>query len=248
MRRFLFLLVAFAWISGNAWAGQPDLSAPDHSALDPSVQEQPGLGESAPDPSVQQQPASDESVQDQALSDASELDQVPHIHPSSSWYLPRQVTLGGFAGRTFTPQVRISWEWTFIQERSDALMVVLSGGGGWAASTADQPDSDGNAPISWFFEQTVQAGLGYRGVFAEDWAWGFKVTAGPAWVGARSPGLADDRETIGLVEGLLEIGHYIGTVQVGVTGGLQTVMQHPARSYASHGAGGVMFGLFTNWR
>jgi hypothetical protein len=158
------------------------------------------------------------------------------------------VTLGGFAGRTVTPQLRIGWELTLIQEREDALLVVFEGGGGWALSTSLEPDSEGNPGFSWFFEHSLQAGLGYRQVFAEDFAWGFKVVSGPAWVGARSPGLPGERQLIGLLEARLEIGHYFGSTQVGLTGGLQTVFGHVAHRYASHGAGGVMFGIFANWR
>jgi hypothetical protein len=179
---------------------------------------------------------------------ALELDGGRHLQASSPWYLPRQVTLGGFAGRTVTPQLRLEWEFTLIQERADALMFVLQGGGGWALSTTLTPDEQGNPGLSWFFEHTVQAGIGYRQEFAQDWAFGFKVTAGPGWVGARSPGLDDERALIGLVEGRVEVGRYFGTTQVGLLGGLQTVMKHQARQYASHGAGGVLFGLFVNWR
>lgn len=186
---------------------------------------------------------------DESDSDSFGVDPIPQIHVRSPWYLPRQLTLAGVLGRTTTPQLRLGWEWTFIQEREDALMGVLEGGGGTSLSTPDQPDLNEGVPaISWFSYTTVQAGLGYRDVFAQDWAWGFKLIAGPAWARARSPGLADDHQLIGLVEGRLELGHYFGPVQVGLTGGVQEVMGHPAREYASYGAGGLVLGIFTNWR
>lgn len=181
-------------------------------------------------------------------SSALALDQFPQIHPSSPWYLPRQVSLTGIAGRTVTPQLRLAWEVTLIQERVDALLFVLEGGGGWAISTSLEPDGEGNPGLSWFFEHTIQAGVGYRQLFSQDWAFGFRLTAGPAWVGARSPGLEDERALIGLVEGQIELGRYFGSTQVGLLGGLQTVMNHRAHQYASHGAGGVLFGIFANWR
>lgn len=184
----------------------------------------------------------------QEPSSALVLEQFPHIHATSPWYLPRQVSLTGIAGRAVTPQLRVGWEWTLIQERVDALLFVVEGAAGWAVSTSLQPDDEGNPGVSWFFEHTLQAGLGYRQVLGQDWAFGFKLTAGPGWVGARSPGLDDERALIGLVEGRFELGRFFGSTQVGVMGGIQTVMSHRVHRYASHGAGGVLFGIFANWR
>lgn len=179
---------------------------------------------------------------------AFDFDPAPHINPTSPWYLPRQVMLGVIAGRSVTPQLRVGWELTVLQERRDALMFELEAGGGWAVSTTLDPDNEGHAGASWFFEHSIQAGMGYRDLFSENFAWGFRLTGGPAWIGARSPGLPDERNLIGVVEGRLELGHYFDSVQVGVTGGFQSIVGQGARRYAPSAAGGGVFGIFVNWR
>ncbi|MDY7232527.1 hypothetical protein [Hyalangium rubrum] len=164
-------------------------------------------------------------------------------------WLPRGAFLGSYLrGGTVTPQARIQWQLTVFQDRKDALVLVLEGGGGFAVALPDTVVAGADEPIDSFHEHTVQVGGGYRNQSPSGFHWGFQVTAGPLWYGAHLRNLPDERYSAGLLEGRVHLGYQLGRVALGVSGGYGEPFSYRRRSVAAPYAGGLLLGVFADWR
>lgn len=168
--------------------------------------------------------------------------------PSTPWYLPRGVFFGTFVGKSVTPQLRVNWELVLLQERLDALMLVFEGGVGWAASTATEPDELGHPGIGSLYQQSLQLGLGYRETSSSGFDWGFQITIGAGFFGATSPGLPADHRILPIVEGRIQAGWKVGHFELGASGGVQQLLREPPGSYVAPRAGGLLLGMYLEWR
>jgi hypothetical protein len=147
------------------------------------------------------------------------------------------------------PQARIQWQLTLFQDRRDALVFVVEGGLGYSVVLPDSAVEGANVPFSSFYSHTAMAGMGYRNQNPSGWHWGFQVTAGPVWYGARYQGFADEDRLGGLLEGRVHIGHKVSkTVVVGVAGGYSEPFSVSRRSVARDFLGGALVGFFADWR
>ncbi|HYH99930.1 hypothetical protein [Hyalangium sp.] len=164
-------------------------------------------------------------------------------------WLPRGAFLGTyFRNGSVTPQARLQWQLTFFEKRKDALVVLLEGGGGWAAGLPETALEGYDAPMHSFYQHTVMAGVGYRYQDPEGLHWGFQVTGGPVWYGAHFRDLPAERLSAGLMEGRIHVGYRVGPVVLGVSGGYGEPFSYRRRSVARQFLGGALFGFFADWR
>jgi hypothetical protein len=168
---------------------------------------------------------------------------------STPAWLPRGAFLGTYVrAGAVTPQVRAQWQLTLFQDRKDALVFVVEGGGGFAAALPDTVVAGRAEPMDAFFQHTVMVGGAYRNQSPSGFHWGFQVTGGPLWYGAHLRNLPDERHMVGLVEGRVHLGYQVGRVAFGVSGGYGEPFSHSRRSLASQYLGGLLVGLFADWR
>jgi hypothetical protein len=164
-------------------------------------------------------------------------------------WLPRAAFLGTYVrGGAITPQARVQWEVAFFEKRKDALVLMLEGGGGWAARLPDTALQGFDAPVASFYAHTVMAGVGYRNQAPEGLHWGFQVTAGPVWYGAHFRDLPHEKESAGMMEGRIHVGYRVGTAVLGVAGGYGEPFSFRRRSISRQFLGGALFGFFADWR
>lgn len=164
-------------------------------------------------------------------------------------WLPRGAFLGTFIRRgAITPQARLQWQLTIFEQRKDILVLLLEGGGGWAARLPDTALEGFDAPIYSLYEHTGMVGVGYRNEGSDGFHWGLQVTGGPVWYGAHYRDLPVEHMSAGLMEGRIHVGHRFGPVVLGVSGGYGEPFAYKRRSVARQFLGGAQFGFFADWR
>jgi hypothetical protein len=167
--------------------------------------------------------------------------------PTPAW-LPRSVFLGtGLAQDTVTPLGRLGWEITLNQQRGDALVVVGELGGGAAAVTSQRVGLYGSDRVESLRHGLAAVGIAYRGDRGP-WNWGVHATVGPLWYHARLSTLPTENYVVGWIEGRAQIGYRIGKVATGISLGYGSGFSEPVRSYTYRFTGGLMLGLYANWR
>ncbi len=177
-------------------------------------------------------------------------DDAPRRHqsPTPAW-LPRGAFLGTYLrGGAVVPQARIQWQLTLFQDRKDALVFVLDGGVGFGASLPDSAVEDEDIPFKSLYAHSVMVGGAYRNHRGPGWHWGFQVTAGPVWFGADYEEAGREDRVGGLLEGRLHVGRQLGAAAVGVSLGYGEPFSVGRRSVAKNYLGGVLLGLFADWR
>jgi hypothetical protein len=207
--------------------------------------------ESAPASETPADSGADSGATSGATSEVSPDPSVRVFHRAgrTPFWLPRAAFLGTYLRRgAVTPQPRIQWQATFFEDRQDALVLLLEGGIGYAAVLPDTAVPGYDIPMQSFYEHTVMMGLGYRNQSPEGFHWGFQVTGGPLWYGAHLTNVEDERYTAGLVEGRVQLGYTFGPVVLGVSGGYGEPFSYSKHSVARLFAGGVLLGLFADWR
>lgn len=164
-------------------------------------------------------------------------------------WLPRGAFLGTFIRKgAVVPQARLQWQLTLFQQKKDGLVLLMEGGGGWAAGLPDTAVEGFNAPIHSLYEHTLMFGAGYRNQDPGGWHWGFQVTGGPVWYGAHYQDLPVEHDSAGLMEGRIHVGYRFGPVVLGVSGGYAEPFSYTRRSVARQFLGGAQFGFFADWR
>lgn len=183
-----------------------------------------------------------------ALAQRKVLAYEEHRSPTPAW-LPRGVFLGSaFRGGAVTPRLHVQWEFTFLQERKDAWVILAEGGLGWGASFPDTAVEGYDVPIHSYYEHTAQVGIGYRNHLPGQAHWGFQVTGGPVFYGAHFANQPTDTRTAGIISGRIQVGYQWNAVGLGVAVGYSEPFQLKRRSLARSFVGGPMVGFFADWR
>jgi hypothetical protein len=165
------------------------------------------------------------------------------------FYLPRGAFLGAFfKDAATTAQLRVQWQLTVVQEPVDALVLVLEGGLGYGLTHPRNAGRAGTARMTYLYQHTAQLGLAYRGLYPNGFHWGLQVTTGPTFLGARFDTLPRERRIIGSVEGRVQFGWRVASVAYGVSLGLSQPYVYPGRSAAAPYLGGLLLGVFADWR
>ncbi|WP_224360856.1 hypothetical protein [Hyalangium versicolor] len=143
---------------------------------------------------------------------------------------------------------RLQWEFTFYEQRKDTLVVLVEGGPGYSVARPDTAVEGFDVPFNSFYENTAQIGLGYRQQTLGGLHWGFQVTGGPLWYGGHLTHLPDERYTVGLIEGRLQVGRQFGSIVLGGAIGYGEPFNFKRRSVVRPFAGGFLLGVFADWR
>ena len=172
----------------------------------------------------------------------------PTYPPQSPFFLPRELMVGSFLFGTVTvPQIWLKWEAALYQQRVDTLMFVVEGGGGYATHVSQGPrPQDGDPPLSYFYEHSVTAELGYRMDRTRRLHAGPSMPgAGPLWSGRALGGSAEGELHRRHRGGPREPGWHLGPVTTGITAGSPRRLAHAPRSYSAPTPGGFLGGCFT---
>jgi hypothetical protein len=172
-----------------------------------------------------------------------------HVSPTPAW-LPRGVFLGTTVREdVITPRVKAQWQFTFFQDPKDAFAVLLEGGLGWAVGFPEPEARTQQSFLGSYYEHTAQVGIGYRNHLPDAVHWGFQVTGGPVFYGAHfDGGIPADHRTAGIIEGRIHLGYQFGTTAVGAAVGYAEPFGLKRRSLGRFFVGGMMFGIFLDWR
>lgn len=171
-----------------------------------------------------------------------------HQSPTPAW-LPRGAFLGTYLRQgAVVPQARLQWQLTFFQDRRDALALIVEGGLGRSVALPDSAVEGFNVPFKSFYAHTVMAGGAYRNDNPSGWHWGFQVTAGPVWYGGRYERLAKEDRAGGLLEGRVHVGHKVGPLALGASVGYGEPFSVGRRNVARNYLGGLLLGVFADWR
>ncbi len=172
-----------------------------------------------------------------------------HRSPTPAW-APRGVLLGAsLQDGVLSPTAKVQWQFTFYQDRKDAMALLLEGSASWGvAFPSATPDKPQNA-VNRFYQYSPQLGVGYRNHLPGQAHWGFQVTGGPVFYGADfDGGLEPDRRVAGIIEGRIHLGYQFGTVAGGLAVGYAEAFGYKRRSLGRFFVGGPMVGLFMDWR
>jgi hypothetical protein len=171
----------------------------------------------------------------------------PRRSPTPAW-LPRGALLGTLIRNdAVVGQVRAQWQLTLFQDRKDALVLLVEGGLGRSVSVPAVVQ-DTQVPLRYLTLHTAMVGGGYRNQNPGGLHWGFQVAAGPMFYAGRYTGVADEDRVAGLLEGRVHVGHAVGPVVAGVAVGYAEPFSLARRSLARPYVGGLLVGLFMDWR
>jgi hypothetical protein len=178
-----------------------------------------------------------------------ELRPARHVSPTPAW-LPRQVFAGTyFRSGVVTLQGRLQWEVTVIQERVDAFVLFAEAGGGAAVRLTQQAGLTGNIAMTRFSQFAGVVGVAYRGTQSNGLHLGVQAGAGPYLYSARyAEFLLPEEAVAGIVEARVQVGYAFGLVAVGLSAGYGEAFGIPQRINARPFAGGLLVGLFADWR
>jgi len=169
-------------------------------------------------------------------------------HGAVPGWLPRSVQVGAYLPRPFVPQLQLQWEWTLVQERVDALVLVLELGGGVQLGELSGAGPRRNARMLTGWQAPALLGLAYRGTRPGGFHWGVTVATGPTFFGATFDTLPREQGAVGLVEGKVQFGWKLGPATWGLFGGVAQVYDQPPRYNSVRWVGGPLVGLFADWR
>jgi len=169
-------------------------------------------------------------------------------HGAVPGWLPRSVQVGAYLPSPFVPQLQLQWEWTLIQERVDALVLVMELGGGVQVGEVAGAGPRRNARMLTGWQAPALLGLAYRGTRPGGFHWGITVATGPTFFGATFDTLPREQGAVGLVEGKVQFGWKLGPATWGLYGGVAQVYDFPARYNSVRFAGGPLLGIFADWR
>jgi len=185
-----------------------------------------------------------------AQSSTYEAPELPNrTPPVVPLYLPQAVYVGAFLNDALlTPQVRLQWEWNLVRTHHDAFVFYAEGGGGYAISFPHNLGATGQDAMQYFYEHTVEAGIAYRAVYENGFAWGFHVGTGPVFYGARIQNAPTENFLTGWVEGGAQIGLKAGPVVYGLALRYANLYDPPRHSTAGLYVGGFNLSLYAEWR
>lgn len=182
-----------------------------------------------------------------------------HVSPTPVW-LPRGVFLGTYLTTgepdvrsspplVVTPQLRLQWELTVIQERVDSMVLLAELGGGWAVARTDRGGVGENLSMERLNQFVGIFGLGYRGTLPSGLHLGAHAGVGPLLYRARFSGFVPEQFLAGMVEARAQVGYtFFKGVALGISAGYGSPFGRPARSFGGEFTGGFLVGLFADWR
>jgi len=169
-------------------------------------------------------------------------------HGAVPGWLPRSVQVGAYLPAPFVPQLQLQWEWTLIQERVDALVLVMELGGGVQVGEVSGAGPRRNARMLSGWQAPALLGLAYRGTRPSGFHWGVTVATGPSFFAATFDSLPREQGAVGVVEGKVQFGWKAGPATWGIYGGVVQTYDRPVRYNAVKWVGGPLLGLFADWR
>lgn len=176
--------------------------------------------------------------------------------PTPAW-LPRGVMLGvGISEETiYLPSARLHWAFTITQQRIDALVATFDIGGAHAITHTDFAGLyQRNAMESLDYGVAI-FGVGYRGDRGK-WNWGLHVGVGPmlyraTYVPTDEPtlDLPDESNVLGWLEGRVQLGYRLTeSIATGISVSYGSGLARPRAAYAYDHLGGIIFGVYADWR
>lgn len=173
--------------------------------------------------------------------------------PPSPLWLPRSVLVGAhLQGRAVVAQGRAQWQLPLLEQGADMLAVVVEGGGGPAVVLPATLVEGLEVPIRSYYSYTAQAGLSYHNQARSGLFWGFQLTSGPVFYGARYLNVegAERAEALvaGMLEGRLLVGYRLAPLVLGVAAGYSEPYSYRRRNVSLEFLGGPLVGVFLDWR
>jgi hypothetical protein len=184
------------------------------------------------------------------LGGAAQAQLEPDAPPTSPVppYVPRGVGLGLIVNDGITWQARLTWLVNLVQQSNSDFIAVFEGGGGYALTQSTGLNGT-NAATTFFYQHTMQAGLGYRGHYRNGFNWGFQATVGADFFGARfGTAYQTENDIVPGVEGWAQAGLKIGAVVYGLRLGVIQTLDQPVHSNVVNNVGGFVFTFFAEWR
>jgi hypothetical protein len=133
-------------------------------------------------------------------------------------------------------------------DRTGLLLLVAEGGLGYATGEPDDAGPRGNATMTYFYQHTAQLGIGYRSGLGPGFHWGFQLTTGPLGYGARFDRLPTENRFQGSIEGRVLGGLELGGIEYGLSIGYSSPYDRNDRGNSTEYLGGMMVGLYVDWR
>jgi len=163
-------------------------------------------------------------------------------------YLPRAAFVGTYIKTAVTPQLRFQWEFTLLQRRVDALVLVLEGGGGYGLALPNNLGPSGTLAMTRLYQLTALAGVGYRADEPGGWHWGVQVATGPLFYGSRFNDSSTEDSVWPMVEARAQIGLRAGLTVYGIAIGYALMYPGLNQTNTTPLLGGFMVGVFADRR
>ncbi len=171
------------------------------------------------------------------------LEDKPSSHPLVPWYVPRSASLGFFFNRdTLSPHVRLSWEWTVLDQPRNALAVVTSLGTGFGIEPP--------RPMTALFQHVGLLGFAYRSD-RPILHWGFSALFGAVWYRAAFvPGsFPFENHVLPYAEGRIQVGvHVAPHLRLALYIGYASPFIYTDTRPGNFFVGGFDFGVVVDWR
>jgi hypothetical protein len=163
-------------------------------------------------------------------------------------YLPRAAFIGTYVRTAITPQLRFQWEFTLMQRRIDALVLLLEGGGGYGLGLPNNLGATATVSMTRLYQLTALAGIGFRADEPGGWHWGGQIATGPLFYGARLSDSSSEDSVWPMVEARAQIGLRYGSSVYGIALGYALIYPGNTRTISAPFLGGFMLGLFADRR
>jgi hypothetical protein len=161
-------------------------------------------------------------------------------HPVPAW-APRTVSLGLTSREgLWSLQARVGWEAAFYERSGHDLVFTVHLGTGFALALP--------AGMTAHFQHVALVGLGYRKV-SKRLNWGFHWGVGVDWYRAAYSFALLEGRVVAYTEGRAQVGvRVLENLVLGGWFGYGSPVQFDARFPGQTYCGGIMFGLFADWR
>lgn len=165
---------------------------------------------------------------------------APVEHPVPAW-LPRDASLGLTVNSGLVSgQLRVGWQVTLYERGGHDLLAVLVLGTGLSFA---QP-----AGMTTHYQHVALLGFGYRNV-SDFFNWGFQWGIGADWYRVGYDRYPFENRVVPYTEGRVQLGLRAARALVlGLFGGYAAPVVYDSRHTGQTYAGGIIFGLYADWR
>jgi hypothetical protein len=101
--------------------------------------------------------------------------------------------------------------------------------------------------MTYLYQHAVLFGIGYKSGLTQGLHWGFQITTGPMWYGARFDELPTENRFQGTVEGRVNAGLRAGALEYGLSVGYASPYKIRDRGASTEQVGGVLAGVYIDW-